>query len=240
MSASALYSREFFDGQMDGSSRSASVVVPLVLSLFPVASVVDVGCGVATWSSVFLANGVKDILAIDGDYVDRSQLRIPKNLFLPRDLTKPLRLDRRFDLCVSLEVAEHLPPSRAASFVADLVSMAPCVLFSAAAPGPTGTGHINAQFVPYWVDLFQQHGYEGVDAVRPKIWGNESVEWFYQQDIVMFAAKGHPVLNLGLPKPQSVIHPELYTQLLNAPPTLGVIKHLPKALLRSLRYRLGK
>ncbi|RMD82912.1 MAG: methyltransferase domain-containing protein, partial [Lentisphaerae bacterium] len=40
-----------------------------------------------------------------------------------------------FDLVVSLEVAEHLPPERADSFVADLCARSGYVLFSAAVPG---------------------------------------------------------------------------------------------------------
>jgi len=88
--------------------------------------------------------------------------------------------------------------------VADLASLAPCILFSAAAPGHGGTHHINEQYLPYSVDLFQRHRYEGLDAIRPWILGSDSVEWFYQQNIVMFA--GHPLLAKGLPNAQTIIH----------------------------------
>lgn len=68
---------------------------------------------------------------------------------MPKDLTQPLSLGRKFDLCVSMEVAEHLPPSRADSFVADLVGLAPVVLFSAAVPEQGGTNHLNEQWPDY-------------------------------------------------------------------------------------------
>lgn len=235
-----LYSTRFFDGQVSGSLRSAGVVVPIVLSLFPIKSVVDVGCGVAPWAATFLKCGVSDVLAIDGDYVDRGQLQVPTDMFLARDLESQLELDRKFDLCVCLEVAEHLSSSRAESFVSDLTCLADCVLFSAAIPGPTGTGHINAQFLPYWVSLFAKQGYEAVDPIRPKIWGNDSVEWFYRQNTVIFVAPGHPVLKMGFPRPLSMIHSQFYLQVLNAPPTLAVIGKLPAALVRSIKYRLGE
>jgi hypothetical protein len=51
---------------------------------------------------------------------------------------------------VSLEVAEHLQPKRSASFVADLVALAPAVLFSAAIPGQPGTDHINPRWQDEW------------------------------------------------------------------------------------------
>jgi SAM-dependent methyltransferase len=235
-----IYSREFFAGQFEGSARSAGVVVPLVLSLVPAKSVVDVGCGVGPWAASFLANGVSDVWGVDGDYVQSSQLLIPVERFIARDLRKPLLLDRHFDLAVSLEVAEHLPPSRAASFVDDLTRLAPCILFSAAIPGPTGTDHINSQYLPYWIELFQKRQYEAIDPIRPQIWGKDSVEWFYQQNIVIFAASGHPLLARERSKPQTFIHHHIYEQVLHATPSLGVMaKAFPTAVYRSIRYRLG-
>jgi SAM-dependent methyltransferase len=238
---STVYSREFFAGQVAGSGSSAAVVVPLVLSFLPVRSVVDIGCGVGPWAAEFVANGVPDVWGVDGGYVERSQLRIPPDRFLARDLTKSLQFDRTFDLAVCLEVAEHLPESRAAGLVADLTAMAPCVLFSAAAPGPTGTNHINSQYLPYWIELFKVHGYEAIDPIRPRIWGNNSVEWFYQQDTVMFVAPKHPLLIKDFPKPQTVIHQELYEQVLRSTPTLGMmVRSFPEAVRRSILYHLGR
>jgi len=238
--ACAVYSREFFARQVDGSASSAAVVVPLVLSLLPAKSVVDVGCGVGPWAAEFLANGVPDVWGVDGDYVNRSQLRIPPDRFLARDLTKSLRLDRTFDLAVCLEVAEHLPESRAEGLVTDLTTMAPCLLFSAAIPGPTGTNHINSQYLPYWIELFKGHGYEAIDPIRPQIWGNNSVKWFYQQNTVMFVAPKHPLLTKDFSKPQIIIHQELYEQVLRSKPTLAmIVRGLPDAVRRSIRYHLG-
>lgn len=238
--AGAIYSKEFFSRQVDGSARSASVVVPLVLSLLDVRSAVDVGCGVGPWAAEFLSRGVADVWGVDGEYVDRSQLRIPADRFLPRDLVKPIRFERTFDLAVCLEVAEHLPESRAAGLVSDLALMAPCILFSAAVPGPTGTHHVNPQYLPYWIDLFQAHGYRALDPIRPLIWGNERVKWFYQQDMVMFVAARHPLLENRFAAPQTLIHQELYEQVLHAMPTLGkLVKSLPGAVTRSIRYHLG-
>jgi SAM-dependent methyltransferase len=240
MPAEALYSNAFFVEQMDGSRRSAGIVVPIVLSIMPLGSVIDVGCGVGPWAAEFIANGVAEVWGVDGDYVSREHLQIPSTRFLPRDLTEPLSFEQAFDLAVCLEVAEHLPESRAEGLVRDLVAMAACVLFSAAIPGPTGTGHINAQYLPYWVERFEKHGYVAIDPIRPRILGNDWVEWFYQQDIIMFAKEGHPILSKGFPKPQSFVHPVLYEQVRQGEPSLGkIIKTLPTAIYRSVRYRLG-
>jgi SAM-dependent methyltransferase len=241
-SGAGVYTHQFFAGQVDGSARSATVVVPIVLSLHPLKSVVDVGCGVGPWAAEFLARGVPDVWGVDGDYVDRSQLRIPSERFMARDLTKPLQIDRAFDLAVCLEVAEHLPESRAQGLVADLTTLAPCVLFSAALPGQEGTNHINEQYISYWAEHFRAHGFEGLDPIRPAILGNGSVEWFYQQNIVMFAAADHQLLNRNFPKPHPVIHPQLY-ELARSGRTLTLGKlarFLPRVFMRSIRYRLGR
>ena len=109
-------------------------MVPLVLQLLPVRSVVDVGCGDGSWLVVFRKLGVKEILGIDGEYVDPGLLQIPQDCFQAFDLAKPFSLGRVFDLAVSLEVAEHLPAECAPGFVECLTRLAPSVLFSAAIP----------------------------------------------------------------------------------------------------------
>lgn len=165
------------------------MIVPIVLSLVNAQSVVDVGCGVGTWSRAFLTAGVPDVLGIDGAYVDRSMLQIPLQNFVPHDLRRPLELDRKFDLAISLEVAEHLPHLYARDFVATLVRLAPVVLFSAAIPQQGGRGHVNEQWPAYWVEKFAEHGYLPIDYVRPKVWDRDDVEWWYSQNMLLYAAK---------------------------------------------------
>jgi 2-polyprenyl-3-methyl-5-hydroxy-6-metoxy-1,4-benzoquinol methylase len=80
--------------------------------------------------------GVHDICGVHRDYVSRSQLLIPDELFRAADLARPLALGRRFDLVQSLEVAEHITPAASEAFVENLARHAErFVLFSAAPPG---------------------------------------------------------------------------------------------------------
>jgi len=180
------YDESFYQGQQDGSVSSAQIVVPIVLSLFPCHSVVDFGCGVGGWLKEFERNGVADYLGVDGDYVARHLLKIPADRFRPIDLRNVSDLGRGFDLACSLEVAEHLPEDRAKSFVAALVKAAPVVLFSAAIPLQGGTEHVNEQWQSYWAKLFAEHGYIALDCIRPAIFGDRRVEWWYRQNILVF------------------------------------------------------
>ena len=111
------YTKDFFEQIRDGARQSAREIIPLILDLIKPTSVIDVGCGDGTWLSVFKEFGLKDFWGIDGDYVDKDTLQIPKEKLLVFDLTKPFHVAREFDLVVSLEVAEHLPLDSSESFV---------------------------------------------------------------------------------------------------------------------------
>jgi SAM-dependent methyltransferase len=151
--------------------------------------VIDVGCGTGAWLSVFAEHGVEVIRGIDGPWLDPDLLCIPPSRFTTADLRHPLHLDADYDLVVSLEVAEHLPAARAASFVEMLTGLGPVVLFSAAVPGQEGTDHQNEQWPAYWANLFHRHDYLAVDCLRPRIWQDQRVAWWYAQNAVLYVAR---------------------------------------------------
>jgi SAM-dependent methyltransferase len=161
--------------------------VPLLLGLAEPRSVVDVGCGLGTWLSVFRNRGIEDVHGVDGTWVDPALLEIPRAAFTPADLERPLALGRSFDLAISLEVAEHLPAAAADTFVDSLTALAPVVAFSASIPMQGGTNHVNEQWPDYWAERFEARGYVTIDAVRPRIWGNPRVDWYYAQNLLVFA-----------------------------------------------------
>jgi SAM-dependent methyltransferase len=214
------YTDEYYDSLQEGARRSARVVVPLLLRLVQPRQVVDVGCGRGTWLAVFREHGIEDVWGIDGDHVDRERLEIPRERFLPRDLTRPLRLGRSFDLAVSLEVAEHLPADCAAAFVNSLADLAPLVLFSAAIPFQGGQNHVNEQWPAYWAKLFAAREYVPVDCLRRRIWDDARVEWWYAQNMLLFAERGHlearPLLRqeyeLAGGTVPALVHPKRYLE----------------------------
>lgn len=185
-SSKGAYSTGFYDDQSVGSRRSALETIPHLQRFLRVSSVLDVGCGVGTWLGAFREHGVTDLAGLDGDYVDRARLQIPAERFVPCDLTAPPDLRRTFDLTMSLEVAEHLPASAADDFVRYLTSFSPVVMFSAAVPGQGGKHHVNEQWPDYWAARFEQQGFTVVDCLRPLLWNNPHVEWWYAQNTFLF------------------------------------------------------
>jgi hypothetical protein len=85
-----------------------------------------------------------------------------------------------------MEVAEHLPEDRAETFVDDLVRHGSLVLFSAAVPGQLGENHINEKPFEYWRDKFAARGYVLIDAIRPTLRGNTTVDPWYRHNSLLF------------------------------------------------------
>jgi SAM-dependent methyltransferase len=238
------YNKRFYFNQQSGSKKSAREIVPIVLTLIRPKSVIDVGCGIGTWLSVFAEQGVSDFLGVDGVWVDKELLQIPKENFAYHDLTKPLEINRRFDLVVSLEVAEHLSNSYAQSFVDSLINLGPVVLFSAAIPYQGGAHHLNEQWPDFWVQLFGKRNYAVVDAVRRRIWQNNKVEYWYAQNTLIFidlnSVAKYPLLKEELFQRTfndqlSIVHPNVY--LAKARATELNVTHA-KQILQSLPTRI--
>lgn len=204
------YGGGFYDNRHQITVHAARRILGIVSGVVPrVRSAVDVGCGVGTWLSVLGEMGSTDVLGLDGPWVDRRQLEIPEESFLEHDLNDEIDLDRRFDLALALEVAEHLHARRARALVASLTRLSDFVLFSAAIPGQGGVGHVNEQWPPYWISLFHAQGFVGVDIVRKRIWNDESIPFWYRQNILLFV-KSERTGDLKLDNLDDAIPGELY------------------------------
>lgn len=191
------YNETFYDYINSGATRSARVAVGLLYAALRPASVVDFGCGEGAWLAVWGEHGVSDLLGVDGGYVSRERLLIPGGRFQEADLSRPVALNRHFDLVQSLEVAEHLPPTSAEAFIDSLVAHGRVVVFSAAVPGQGGENHINERPYTYWQDLFARRGYAAFDWLRPQLVRSSEVEAWYRYNMLIFA---HRSISEQLPK----------------------------------------
>jgi hypothetical protein len=185
--AEHVYNTDFYDYIDDGSRASARTVAPLLLAEMTIDSLLDVGAGHGAWASEWMAAGVGDVLAVDGDYVKPDQLVIPAANFRAHDLSTPLDLGRKFDLVQSLEVAEHLPHAKAAMFVETLTRHGDVVLFSAAVPHQGGEHHVNEQPPEYWRQLFKAQGYAAFDWLRPRLADQRQVKGWYRYNSFVYA-----------------------------------------------------
>ncbi len=217
------YNSDFYKERYKNTVHSAQEVLSIVWKILPeINSVVDFGCGVGTWLSVAKSKGSSDVQGFDGSWVEPELLEIPPENFQAVNLEKPITVNKQYDLAISLEVAEHLSPDVADSFINSLVNASSFVLFSAAIPFQGGIGHINEQWPDYWVYLFDKHGYVVLDIIRKEIWNDKQIPIHYRQNSFLFVKKEHldklefstSCMNENC-LPLAIVHPENYLSKMN-------------------------
>lgn len=239
------YDEKFFYYTNQISARSAEVVVPLLYDALRPSSVLDLGSGCGIWLARWKQTGATDIVGIDGDYVAGKDLVIPPESFIAGDLVRPVDLGRKFDLAQSLEVAEHLPASRARGFVSDLCRHSDVVFFGAAPPGQGGENHINEQPYEYWQKFFEDEGYEAYDFVRPQVLPRPEVTPWHRYNPVLYVRTS---IAHTLPEAVRSTRVPVGTPVPDVPPALyrarkAVVRQLPPWATRALasaRKRLAR
>jgi SAM-dependent methyltransferase len=242
-----LYGEQFYEELDARSVQSARVYLEFLWRFFQPASVVDVGCGRGTWLKACHELGSKRLFGLDGDWNSQSLMADDAIQFKGARLDQPFSVPQTFDLAISLEVAEHLPPSAAPDFVKSLAKASDVILFSAAYTKQGGTNHINEQPHTYWAHLFAEQNFAPFDLFRPVFWRNEEVCYWYRQNVFLYIkrntgawrlmeALGHKEMpELGF---MNCIHPDLYNMRL-AEADMGFMDHV-KALLPSFLKAVRK
>lgn len=192
--------------------ESSNDLVSFLYDTFKPKSVVDIGCGLGNFLYGFKRLGVLDVKGVDGSWVNKKKMSVylEEDEFLVHDLQFPLKLNKKYDLVLSLEVGEHLTESAASTHVQNLTSAGDIIVFSAAVPFQGGQNHINEQWQSYWESLFAKNGFLLKDIIRPNLWGNVKIPWWYRQNSFVYVQKDISLDGIESPIIRDLIHPELY------------------------------
>jgi SAM-dependent methyltransferase len=208
------------------------------------AAVLDVGCGVGTFLNICRSGGVTSVTGLEGDWLDPKDLVIDQGSLRLHDLREPLPDVGQFDFAISLEVAEHLPSSRAASFIEDLCMRAPAIMFSAAIPLQGGVGHLNERWPSWWAKLFAAHRFVPVDCIRPLIWSDNDIATWYRQNTVLYMRHDHPAIgsvriveDCGA---LDLVHPLMYLDKVPGNDIPRATKSLTRATRRTIRTAIRR
>lgn len=212
---SEVYSDDFYDQTTDGSLAAARYILPLLREIRNFTSVIDVGCGIGTWLLAARELGVSRVRGVDGPYVPEEKMLVDSSLIHLNDLTRPIESESQYELCLCLEVAEHLPSVRSETLVADLCKLSSFIAFSAAIPFQGGDGHLNEFWPEYWARLFEQHDFLPWTGIRQAIWNQREIPWWYRQNLIIYLNRSEWASSLGDKTPDppdslTRIHPESY------------------------------
>ena len=96
------------------------------------------------------------------------------------DLSEPFDLNKKFDVVMSLEVAEHLPKKYEEIYVDNLIKHTNgWLIISWAVPGQGGKGHFNEQPGEYVLKLFEDKGFSHRDEYSQYLRNSiTSLPWF--------------------------------------------------------------
>lgn len=197
--------------------ESSMDFVSFIYNTFMPNSVIDFGCGLGNFLHSFKNLGVKEVKGVDGPWVEKAKRAkfLKDDEFIVHDLQLPLRLSKKYDLVLSLEVGEHLSENAAGTLVENLVSAGDIIIFSAAVPYQGGQNHINEQWQSYWAKQFARNDYILLDIIRPSIWENQKISWWYRQNSFVYAQKDISIDSIEVPIIRDMIHPELYLAKVN-------------------------
>jgi SAM-dependent methyltransferase len=236
----------WYERRQSTTGVTARRVLELVQSVAPFRSVVDIGCGTGAWLSEAKRIGASNVLGFDGAHVPQDKLSVRSDEFQAIDLSTQMPVvDFRFDLSISLEVAEHLPASQGPELVRALCSLSDNVLFSAAIAGQGGNGHINERPQSYWINLFDGLGYGAYDFIRPQIWNDADAPAWYCQNILFLSKRsmteelslrGYPVVPTTM---SDLVHPRVFAPVVNRSERPGV-KKSARLLQQALRARIAR
>jgi hypothetical protein len=202
------------------TTSSAETIIDILASFMEMDAVLDVGCGDGRWLSACRAKGATTISGVDGPWTDPTQLLIPAETVTIKELSEPFDLKRRYDLAISLEVAEHVAGQFSEIFVENLIRHSDVILFGAAIPYQAGFRHINEQWQSYWASLFRARGFVAYDPIRSQIWNDRNIHFWYRQNIILYIKannfdSSNKVANYIRDNaiqqlPLDVVHPEKY------------------------------
>lgn len=186
-----IYNRSFFDKNLEWNIPIAESIADIIVHFFNPKSVVDVGCGNAEFLHQFQKRGIEvfgyegsknaiDSALLDKKFIEQFDL---KNLITPRN---------RYDLALCLEVAEHIEKKFSNRLVENVTSLSDMIVFTAAPSGQGGHFHINEQPKEFWIDLFEQNGFNYDSSLSQQMQAEfkekKVINW-YSDNLMVFKKK---------------------------------------------------
>lgn len=226
MDLNKVYNEEWYASRGDDSYKSALFYAKYLKELkFTPREIIDIGCGRGAWLKAFKDNGSKKLFGVDGPWNSEEKMIDSSINFIPSELDKKFPIiNKKFDLCISIEFAEHLPSTRSNDLIDYLSDLSDVVLFSAAYIGQGGNNHINEQIHSFWGEIFNSKNFRVFDIFRHEFSGNGNINFWFRQNVFLYVKENcsfyknlikkniFPLKNLMF---LDFVDPDLYFRTLN-------------------------
>lgn len=100
-----------------------------------------------------------DILGVDGSKHCFENRKIPKDKLLVKDIRFENLEIGNFDVCLCMEVAEHIEEKFSDRLVNVANKSSKNIIFTAATPGQRGVDHVNEKPHRWWIEKFENVGF---------------------------------------------------------------------------------
>ncbi|WP_167837461.1 class I SAM-dependent methyltransferase [Halosimplex halophilum] len=175
-SPDTVYSEEYYAKRKSDEWHADAEQIAVTLDeLFEPDSVIDFGCAIGQHLEYFHDQDMT-IYGVEGSEKALEHAVVPREHLEQFDLRDPYSSAQEYDLALCIEVAEHLAEPYSETLVDTVTDAAPVVFFTAATPGQSGRHHVNEQPRSYWIEKFNQRGYEYDEATVRTIRDELSLE----------------------------------------------------------------
>jgi SAM-dependent methyltransferase len=159
----------------------------LILRVFNPESVIDFGCGSGDILFPFEEKGI-EVLGIDGSSANRNHSKIKKENFLLFDIRNKYKCKKKYDLCLCLEVAEHLEEKYSNILISNLAQSSSIIVFTV--EPLEGVGHINLKPYEWWIKKFEEVNFNFdrnlTDYLKQEMQKILGIDYWYIRNLLIF------------------------------------------------------
>jgi 2-polyprenyl-3-methyl-5-hydroxy-6-metoxy-1,4-benzoquinol methylase len=159
-----LYDEQYFGERMGWKDEVYNIIAQSIIEHFNPRSLIDVGCGNGVLLEC-LSHPHIGLKGIEGS-INGVQICTTKGLNVAHhDLRLPFLSDQKYDVAVSIEVAEHIEEEYADIFIDMLTGLSDTIIFTAS-PLQDEKYHFNVKDKSYWTEKFSERNYYELECVE--------------------------------------------------------------------------
>lgn len=157
-----MYDEKFFIKNYRDHNQANLCFGNFLYEYFKPKSVVDFGCAIGNILYSFKERGC-DICGIEGSTKSRKMMdeKFPgvSKYVKIKDISLPIKLEKKYDLAISMETLEHIRPQFSDNAVESIALSSDLLVLTACPPVGRNKLHFNEQKFDYWIKKFRKHNF---------------------------------------------------------------------------------